>query len=1173
MDTKNIERYAPQARRDFIQAVTDRAAAIGIRVDKGDLLLSDITVQGDVAFVEGRAFPVALARRRKGIEDRINQDGFDRTMEAVAYTWFNRLIALRYMEIHGYLDHSYRVLSHPSGEATPEILQHAEHVDLPGLDRQEVIELKLDGTRDEELYRKLLVAQCNDLHRGMPFLFESVNDASELLLPDNLLHTNSLIRQLVDEIPEEDWQQVEVVGWIYQFYIKERKDEVIGKVVKSEDIPAATQLFTPNWIVQYLVQNSLGRQWMATYPDSPLREHMPYYIEPAEQTEEVQQQLAEITPDHLNPEELTVMDPACGSGHMLIEAYNLLVHIYEERGYRRRDVPRLILEKNLHGLDIDERAVQLAGFALTMRAAADNRRLLRDGVDMNVLSIHHTRDIDAVQDSIHLGVSVDDMRPLIDAFQDADTFGSLIQLDPSVALRLDSIDEAVNAAMGDNALAAASERQIAPIVQQAKLLAARYDVVVTNPPYLGSRGQNADLKRFAGKHYKGTKTDLFAMFIDRAFKFGSARSHIGMVTMQSWMFLSSYEDMRTRLLAERTLGTMAHLGIGAFGTISGAVVQTTAFSAIGGSVPGYKPTFFRLIEGDEGQKNTALLQRQNQHDGPAQQDFAKIPGSPIAYWVSDRMREVFAQSTPLGDIAAVKHGMSTGNNNRFLRRWHEVPIGTVGIGMRTHDEAAASGRKWFPYNKGGDYRRWYGNNEFVVDYEDRGSAMRQGAANGTNTGFRHDGRDYYFQPSITWSFISSAYFGVRQSGAGFVFDVGGSSAFPTSSYGDTCTAFMCSNFAFECMKIMNPTLNFQVGNVKSLPVLRGPWNAILAEATTTTTQAVGISRADWDARETSWDFGAFPLCRPGRESLKASMDAWSAECDTTRSTMKGVEEDNNRLFIAAYGLEGEFSPEVPDDQITLTRADRQQDMRSLASYTVGCTMGRYSLDEPGLIYAESGGDGFDPNLYVRVPATEDGILVVTPDEWFENDAANRFEEFLKVAWPEETLEENLTFVADSLSPRKSDTSRQTIRRYFAQSFFKDHLKTYKKRPIYWLFTSGKKRAFQALVYLHRYNQSTLARMRTTYVIPLMQRMRARTEQLQAEHRSGDISTTRKRQVEKELNALEDQQAELRAFDEQLQHYAEQQITLDLDDGVKVNYGKFGSLLSDVKAVTGKAPTA
>jgi type II restriction/modification system DNA methylase subunit YeeA len=1169
MDTKNIERYAPQARRDFIQAVTDRAAAIGIRVDKGDVVLSDITVQGDVAFVEGRPFPVALAQQRKGIEDRIKQDGFERTIEAVAYTWFNRLSALRYMELHGYLDHGYHVLSHPADEATPEIVQHAEQVDLPGLKRREIIELKLDGTQDEELYRKLLVAQCNDLHRAMPFLFERVNDATELLLPDNLLHTNSLIRRLVEEIPEEDWAHVEIVGWIYQFYIKDRHDEVIGakRAIQSGDIPAATQLFTPNWIVQYLVQNSLGRQWMGTYPNSALREHMPYYIEPAKQTEEVQQQLAEITRDHLNPEELTVMDPACGSGHILIEAYNLLRHIYQETGYRRRDIPRLILEKNLHGLDIDERAVQLAGFALTMRAAADDRRLLRDGVGMNVVGIQSTKDMDAAQTSLHLGLPVDEIRPLVEAFRDADTFGSLIQLTPGLSNRLDALDGAVlDAIERDDALADATARRVLPFVHQARLLAAQYDVVVTNPPYMGNRYLNPALKRHLQAEFKGYDKDLFSAFMIRCRSLAREHGQLGFMSPFVWMFISTHEDLRRTLILGSTLTSLVQLEYSGF---EGATVPICTFTLRNSHLAGHTSSFIRLSEfrgaANQGPRTLEAIRdrkcRWFYHVCP--DEFTKIPGNPIAYWISSEERAGYRAGRTLGTACQLRKGLDTGDNNRFLRMWSEIPWASLSV------SANAKAARWFPYNKGGEFRRWYGNREWVIDWGNDGGGIRSRAGRKANRPTLRN-QSFYLRPGYTWTKISSGGFSARYSPPGALFDNGGSMLFAEDGL-HALGALLNSCVAARYLTFLAPTLNFQPGDVGRILYVE-PSVSDRLKVTRNAEELVTLSRHDYDAQETSWDFRRSPLLsRQARfDTIAESLERTVEGRGERAARAVGLEEDNNRTFIGTYGLAGILLPEVPEFEIRLALAAGEDDIERLLSYAVGCALGRYSLDESGLIYAESGNEGFDPSRYKSLAVSDDGIHVVTLDEWFDTDAANRFEEFLAVAWSAETLEENLTFVADSLSPRKSDTSRQTIRRYFAQRFFKDHLQTYKRRPIYWLFASGKKRAFQALVYLHRYNESTLARMRTAYVIPLMQRMRARVEQLDVEHKSEDTGTTRKRQIEKELNTLEDQQAELRAFDQQLQHYAEQQITLDLDDGVKVNYGKFGSLLSDVKAVTGKS---
>ena len=586
-----------------------------------------------------------MAEPRKRLEERIRRDSFEQVMEAMAYTWFNRFAAIRYMELHGYLDHGYRILSHPEGQPYPEILEHAADVDLPGLDREKAVELKLDGSKDEELYRLLLRAQCNALHQAMPFLFEhSAGDATELLLPAALLHTDSLIRQMVEGIDESAWDEIEIIGWLYQFYISEKKDQVIGKVVASEDIPAATQLFTPNWIVKYMVQNSLGAKWMATYPHSQLKEQMEYYIEPAEQTDEVTAQLMAITPDTLNPEVLTLIDPASGSGHILVEAYDLFRAIYLERGYRQRDVAQLILEKNLFGLDIDGRAAQLTGFALMMKGRADDRRLFERGVKLNVMALADSTDFDAEQlaERVKLadyGLAASDLTELKRLFEHATTFGSLIQVPDDLAAKLPALKQLSEATSRDLFVVDALKRLV-PLVQQAEMLVAQYDAVVANPPYMGSKGMNALLKKFSKDRFPDTKSDLFACFIERGFTLAKDAGYNAMVTMQSWMFLSSFEKMRERLLREKTIVTMAHLGARAFGSISGEVVQTTVFVLQNHMAGSYKPAFFRLLGGGEAEKRTALAGGEKRFDTTAQDEFKKIPGSPVAYWVSERVREV-----------------------------------------------------------------------------------------------------------------------------------------------------------------------------------------------------------------------------------------------------------------------------------------------------------------------------------------------------------------------------------------------------------------------------------------------------------------------------------------------------------------------------------------------------
>jgi len=1179
--------------------MSKRAALFGIRESSIPAMgIAPVEQKGDLALIGDRAFPASIIRPRAALVKKVEQLGFAQAMEQAAYSWFNRLCAIRYMELQDYLDHGRRVLSAADGSAgTPQILEDCLEVDLPGLDKQLITELKLDGNKDEELYRELLLAQCHALHQAMPFLFEAVDDATELLLPDNLTKTDSLIRELVSAIPEEDWANIEIIGWLYQFYISEKKDQVIGKVVKSEDIPAATQLFTPNWIVKYMVQNSLGAQWLATYPDSPLKAQMEYYIEPAEQTDEVKAQLAAITPESLNPEELTLIDPASGSGHILVEAYDLFKAIYLERGYRQRDVAQLILEKNLYGLDIDERAAQLSGFALMMKGRADDRRLFERGVKLNVMALVDSAGFDpeAVASGVKLsdyGLQLGDLTELKRLFEHATTFGSLIQVPKGLAKKLPALKQLSNLASQDLFVSETINR-LGTLVLQAESLAAQYDSVVANPPYIGSKFHPPVLKTFLKEHYNGYEKDVFSAFIDRDLAFSKPQGRLGFMSPFVWMFISSHEHLRARLIDKETITSLIQLEYSGF---DGATVPICAFTLQQGHVHAQKSCFIRLSDfrGSEVQGPRTVEAIRNRNCGwffeAVQDEFKKIPSTPVAYWVSQRIRDVFEQGEELGKRSPVRQGLATADNDQFMRTWQEVSLNKSGYGFGNRHDAAMSGKKWFPYTKGGEFRKWFGNNEFLVNWENDGSAVRSfGTENGGRARSRAQNTDYYFLPSVTWSFVSSSYFGVRYSDAGAVFDVGGSSAFPSKDDHLWTTGFLCSKQVFGFMKVMNPTLNFQVGNVATLPVLRQEILRRKPEIDACVTRLIECTRADWNAYERSWSFQKLPILATSSEpniSLESSYTAWITQNRATIAEMQRLEEENNRLFIDAYGLADELTPDVPIEQITLTvnpayryggkmtdeelwTRFREDSTQELVSYAVGCMMGRYSLDEPGLIYAHSGNQGFNPSRYTRFPADADGILPLTDKEWFADDAANRLIEFISVAWDKTHLEANLRFLADNLSPKKTESSRDTLRRYLCDNFFKDHLQTYKKRPIYWLFSSGKQKAFQCLVYLHRYNEGTLARMRTEYVIPLTAKLNTYTNKLEQDIEAS-TSTSEKKRLEKELAALHNQQAELATFDEKLRHYADQRISMDLDDGVKVNYGKFGDLLAEVKAVTGGA---
>lgn len=1188
MITSQLSSYAPAARRAFIAAVGAQAALLGITAKR----IEPAQIQGDVLLVAGQAFPRSLAEPRNRLVARMEAQGFDATVEAIAYTWFNRLIAIRYMELHGYFEHGYRVLSHPEGQARPEILDHAADVDLPGLDRAKVVELKLDGTKDEELYRLVLKAQCNALHQAMPFLFEKIGDETELLLPANLLHTDSLIRRLVEDIDEDKWQEIEVIGWLYQFYISEKKDQVIGKVVKSEDIPAATQLFTPNWIVKYMVQNSLGAQWLATYPQSPLKGQMEYYIEPAEQTDEVKAQLAVITPSQLNPEELTLIDPACGSGHILVEAYELYRAIYLERGYRQRDVAKLILEKNLFGLEICPRAAQLTGFALMMKGRADDRQLLERGVKVNVMALVDSAGFDAegLAKGVELsdyGLKPGDLTELRRLFEHATTFGSLIQVPERLAEKLPALKQ-LSEANSQDLFVSESLKRLGPLVQQAEFLAVQYDAVVANPPYIGSKFHVPLLKKFLKDDYRGYDKDVFAAFIDRNFAMSKPNGRLGFMSPFVWMFISSYEHLRTRLISGESINSLIQLEYSGF---EGATVPVCTFALRRGYVRGEKGCFVRLAQfrGSENQGPKTLEAIRNRGCGwffeAAQDDFSKIPGGPLAYWVSDRVLDVFGANEPLARFANPNQALVTGNTDQHIRCWWEVPSSRIGFGFRDREAARRSAAKWFPYNKGGPFRNWYGNFWYVVNWENDGHQLRTTKHPTSDRIWAHNFvLEQIFHEALVWAKITSGPICFRYSPDGFLFD-DASGVCPSISQEPIkrILAFLVTPVARLLAGIASPTLNMQPGDLASLPYCAG-----LKGVDALSDALIASAKSDWDCFDSSWDFQSLPILPAATSAptptLDSSYTAWITQNRAAIAEMKRLEEENNRLFIDAYGLAEELTSDVPIEQITLTvnpayryggklteeqqwTRFREDTMQDLVSYAIGCMMGRYSLDEPGLIYAHSGNAGFDPNRYRTFPADADGIIPLTDTEWFDDDAAHRVVEFISVAWDKGHLEENLTFLADNLSPKKNESSRETLRRYLCDRFFRDHLQTYKNRPIYWLFSSGKQKAFQCLVYLHRYNEGTLSRMRSEYVIPLQGKMAARLEKLQGDIQAA-TSTAHQKGLEKERTKLAKQQVELLAFDEKLRHYADKRIKLDLDDGVKVNYGKFGDLLAEVKTVTG-----
>ncbi|MBU1004879.1 MAG: BREX-1 system adenine-specific DNA-methyltransferase PglX, partial [Nanoarchaeota archaeon] len=1008
--------------------------------------------------------------------------------------------------------------------------------------------------------------QCNELNGAMPFLFEKVDDPTELLLPDNLLNTDSVIRQMVDEIPEEDWKKVEIIGWLYQFYISEKKDTLLKekKAYKTEDIPAVTQLFTPNWIVKYLVQNSLGSKWLATYPVSSIKDKMEYYIEPAEQTDEVKHRLKEITPDSLNPEELTFMDPACGSGHILVEAYKLFKDIYLERGYRPKDIPSLILTKNLYGLEIDDRAAQLAGFALMMKARQDDRQIFEKQINPNILVLK------SVTGRVQGRKESADIVRLIELFENASTFGSLIRIPEELILKLPSLKKELEHKRGDLSshdvfTGAQYYEDLLNLVKQTELLCKRYDCVVANPPYMGSRYLNSTLKEYLREKYSGYEKDLFSSFIIRNRELSKDSGNLGFMSPFVWMFISSYEGLRSNLINRATLTSLIQLEYSGFAE---ATVPICTFTFKNTYLKNYAGSFIRLSDfrGSENQAPKTIEAIQNKKCGwfyvAKPDEFKIIPGSPIAYWVSETLRNIFLGNIVLKKIGDTRQGLATSDNNRFLRLWHEVSDNTACRTATTHEDALKSKKKWFPYNKGGDYRKWYGNNEFYINWENGGRALLDYASSLYGSPTRTiKSMSEYFKPCISWSKISSANLAMRYYSPGFLFDVAGCCIF--SNKKDDLyylLGYANTNMVRYMLRCISPTLNFEAGQIASLPIKKNRnYNVV-----SVVSELIKMAKKDWDSFETSWDFEGVPMLFKELKDSRSeeSYLNWEKQCQNNIARMKNLEEENNKLFIESYGLQDELTPDVPEDQITLSRADKEDDFKRLVSFAIGCMMGRFSLDKPGLVYAHSGNVRFDSSQYKTFPADDDGIVPITDHEWFDDDAACRFFRFTETAWDKKGLDANLDFIADAIGRKASESSREAIRNYFVNNFYKDHCQTYKKRPIYWLFTSGKEKAFQALVYLHRYNEGTLSRMRTEYVLPLQTKINRHIEHLEKDKDSA-ASTSASNKIQKEISSLLKQKNELIKFDERLRHYADMKIKMDLDDGVKVNYEKFDDLLAKI----------
>ncbi len=1167
MDTNALKKFAQEARIRLIEQVASRF----------DRVIADSSV-------ERREHPQIV----KDLDKAVAKDGRAQVIDKVAYTWFNRFTALRFMDANGY--NRVRVVSPADGATRPEILAEAAAGNLPDGAPGRIMQL-LDGQipsndAQGEAYRLLLVHDCNALHKVLPYMFEAIDDFSELLMPDDLLSNEAILAKMRAVMTEDACQDVEIIGWLYQFYISEKKDQVFAGLKKNqkitaENIPAATQLFTPHWIVRYLLENSLGRLWLLNNPQSGLASKMDYYIAP----EEPETDFLKIN----KPEEIRICDPAAGSGHMLTYAFDLLYAIYEEEGYDATEIPALILTHNLTGVEIDDRAGALAAFALAMKAAArlGRRRFLRMEAKPGIVVLQNVSFTEAEMQDVAAVVGkdlfTDELRETCAQFEQAKNFGSLIVpklRDPAETLRVVEARD-----FGGDLLLKEVQERVVTVLRMAEALSPKYHVVVANPPYLGGKGMNAKLGDWLKERYPTGKADLFASFIERGKSLTVYDGYRAMVTMESWMFLSSFEKLRLDVQETSTISTLLHMPyLGKGGTSMGISFGTAAFvlqNRVSKSQTG-EYVCVRYYETDDFGVPLEFPVENERRSQASTADFEKIPGSPIAYWVSDNVRNAFQDNPSLGDYLTPAVGQNTGDNDRFLRLWNETSFGRIGFGYNTMEEAALSGLKWFPYNKGGPYRKWFGNAFHVVNWENDGQEIKDYAV------YRNKGKHWsrYIQnlhfmlkEGVSWTATSSSYFGCRYTDPGFLFDVKGTSGFSDDLDSKVVAAYLATKGVTDFLMFLNPTIEFQSRDIRNLPF--NPDLATNTQLVELSHKAVALSRADWDAYETSWDFTTLPLLSPDHraDTLETTYARLRAHWQGMTDEMKRLEEENNRIFIDAYGLQDELTPEVPIEEITLTcnpayrygvkgtEEDRESRLRAntmaeFLSYAVGCMFGRYSLDASGLILANQGETLEDYLARVPEPAfmpDEDNVIPVLDEDWFSDDIVARFRKFLRVTFGDEHFQENLRFVEKSLG--------KELRKYFTKDFYNDHVKRYKKRPIYWMFSSPKG-TFNALIYMHRYRSDTVSVVLNDYLREFINKLQGERARLDKQADDATATQGQRAKALKDSAKIAKQIDELTDWERDVVFpLAQQRIEIDLDDGVKANYPKFGTALKKIAGLS------
>ena len=1232
MNKTAIKNFAIWARNKLIADVSYDARLIGITED-GIAKPLPQSFGGTQFFDIGTAEPYSISgeavRQRDKLIEVIQQKekdtdyktAYQYVIEEVAYTWFNRLIAIRFMEVNDYLPSHIRVLSSESGKLEPDLVTTPFDAELPFTAEEEaqIFQLKQDNKLDE-VFRILFLKQCNALNEILPALFEKTKNYTELLLSLSVIDQDGVVYHLIHDIPEDDFNierggQVEIIGWLYQYYNTEPKAAAFaknGKITK-EEIPAVTQLFTPDWIVRYMVENSLGRLWVEGHPDCGLKENWKYYLEEAQQEPEVQVKLAEIRKEYaaLNPEDIKLIDPCMGSGHILVYAFDVLMQIYESAGYSQRDAAKSILEHNIYGLDIDDRAYQLAYFAVMMKARQYNRRILNGENTCHVYAIQESNSINrahlkyfgAGMDDIEKNAAKMQLEGLLDTLTDAKEYGSILNVESynwDLLRRFVAAEDTAGQISMDSVGVEDTAEQLNRLVDIGETMARKYWVTITNPPYAAISNLSPKVNDFVKANYPDSKVDLFAVFIERCGLMTRVSGYQAMITQHAWMFLASYENLRDKLL-NKELINLAHLGPHAFDEINGEVVQTSSFVFCNDFFSNYNSTFVQLVGGKNEAAKAAMFISGEHRFNKTNEQLREIQGTPYtAYWASDVVLSAFKKSHLVGDVSEPRVGMATANNDRFIRLWFEVNRNKFGINISSRKEAVESRKKWFPFAKGGEQRKWYGNNDTVVNWENDGFEIQNFKDEKTGRIRSHNyNLDYIFSSALTWTVIGTEKTSFRFCPVGFLYS--------NSGYGLFCNnektkyyllGFMNSKIAASLLKILSPSMGFESGYLRKLPLIESDSLDSIVERVK---HCIDGSNAEWDSFEISWDFKKHPLLR-NVSTISEAFTQWQSECDDRFNQLKANEEELNRIFIDIYGLQDELTPEVEDKDVTVRKADLQRDIKSLLSYAVGCMFGRYSIYKDGLIFA---GEPYSLQAFAdklndrpgTISAEElqrayrnegvvvdemffpdaDNVIPITDEEYLDDDIVSRLCDWLKVVYGADTLEANLDYIAKALG-NKGGTSREVIRNYFLNDFFKDHCQTYSvtgsgKRPIYWLFDSGKQNGFKALVYLHRYTPDTIGNLRIDYLHKMQRVYESEINRMQdmMDHSGNarEVAAASKRK-----DKLAKQLKECREYDEKISHLALSRIELDLDDGVKVNYrklqtaqdGKFYEVLADSKNI-------